>query len=211
MSSAPSPDLFEEPAPDVRAQVWLISMFVVAALVTGIIAAVAWRLIVRLPSYVVQDDGSASVTERASTEFFAADAWYVALGVVCGAALGFAAWRKFKHLGWPTAFLAGGLGLVAGVVCWQFGQLLSGAPFDERLAAARPGDSVPIGLALRSPSALAVWAFAAVTPILLGSALGPDEEAAPREPKQIPTDEPVSQQTEVVDELGVARPDERVP
>jgi len=92
----------------------------------------------------------------------------------------------------------------------QLGKILGGVPFDERLAAAKPGDTVPIALALRSPSALAVWAFAAVTPILLGSALGPDEEAAPRQPRrrrrQVPSKQ--AEQREVVDDLGVVRTEE---
>jgi uncharacterized membrane protein YagU involved in acid resistance len=187
--------------------IWSASMFGVAALVVGIVAAVLWRLIVRLPSYVVQPDGSATVTERALTEFFAADAWYVVLGVVFGAVIGIFTWRRFKQLGWVSAFLAVGLGALAGVVCWQLGQLLGGASFDERLATAKPGDLVPIGLMLRSPSALAVWAFAAVTPILLGSALGPDDEAAPREPRNRRRGQ-VTEPQEVIDELGVVRTDE---
>ncbi len=180
------------------------------AVIAGIAGAVMWRLVVRLPAYVVQPDGSATVSERALTEFFAGDAWYTVIGVVVGAGLGIATWRRFKGIGWPCAFLAAGLGLLAGLVCWQLGEILGGVPFDERLAAAKPGDTVPIALALRSPSALAVWAFAAVTPILLGSALGPDEEAAPRQPRrrrrQVPSKQ--AEQREVVDDLGVVRTEE---
>ena len=180
------------------------------AVIGGIAGAVLWRLVVRLPAYVVQPDGSATVSERALTEFFAGDAWYTVIGVVVGAGLGIATWRRFKGIGWPCAFLAAGLGLLAGLVCWQLGEILGGVPFDERLAAAKPGDTVPIALALRSPSALAVWAFAAVTPILLGSALGPDEEAAPRQPRrrrrQVPSKQ--AEQREVVDDLGVVRTEE---
>ncbi len=180
------------------------------AVIAGIAGAVLWRLVVHLPAYVVQPDGSATVSERALTEFFAGDAWYTVIGVVVGAALGVASWRRFKGIGWPCAFLAAGLGLLAGLICWQLGEILGGVPFDERLAAAKPGDTVPIALALRSPSALAVWAFAAVTPILLGSALGPDEEAAPRQPRrrrrQSPPEQP--EQREVVDDLGVVRTEE---
>lgn len=202
------------PAPE-RAQhgdAWAASMFGVAALVVGIAAAVIWRLVVRLPSYDVQSDGSATVSERALTEFFAADAWYVVLGVVFGAIIGIATWRRFKGIGWASAFLAAGLGALAGVICWQLGQLFGGAPFDERLASAQPGDQVPISLALHSPSALAVWAFAAVTPILLGSALGPDDEAGPHEPRRRRRrlEEPPTEQGEVIDELGVVRTEEPV-
>lgn len=212
MTSAPTPATDDiETMPSRSTDLVSAAIFAGAALIAGMAAAVLWRLLVRLPSYEVQADGSASVTERALTEFFAGDAWYVVIGVVVGAGLGVATWRRFKSIGWPSAFLAAGLGVIAGLVCWQLGQLLDGAPFDERLAAAQPGDSVPIALALRSPSALAVWAFAAVTPILLGSALGPDEEAVARQPRSrhraVPS-EPV-QPDEVVDERGVVRTDER--
>ena len=208
MTSEASPEPVDAHTDRPRGDTWMASMFFVAALVVGIAAAVLWRLIVQLPSYQVQSDGSATITERALTEVFSSDAWYVVLGVVFGAALGTATWRRFKHLGWLSALLAAGLGLVAGLVCWQLGQLLSGAPFDERLATAKPGDSVPIGLALRSPSALAFWAFAAVTPILLGSALGPDDEATPRRTRRRKQVVEVPEQQEVVDDLGIVRPDE---
>ncbi len=211
VSTVPSPVAAEErPVPGRRDDRTAAAVLGVAALVTGIVTAVLWRLVVHLPGYVVQADGSATVSERALTEFFAGDAWFAVIGIVAGAGLGIATWRRFKGIGWPSAFLAAGLGLVAGLVCWQLGQLIGGVPFDERLAAAKPGDTVPIALALRSPSALAVWAFAAVTPILLGSALGPDDEAAPRQPRRrsrlAKTQEP--EQREVVDDLGVVRTEE---
>lgn len=211
MSAAPTPTATGQVAvPARRDDRTAAAIMAGIAVIAGIAGAVLWRLVVHLPAYVVQPDGSATVSERALTEFFAGDAWYTVIGVVVGAALGVASWRRFKGIGWPCAFLAAGLGLLAGLICWQLGEILGGVPFDERLAAAKPGDTVPIALALRSPSALAVWAFAAVTPILLGSALGPDEEAAPRQPRrrrrQSPPEQP--EQREVVDDLGVVRTEE---
>ena len=93
-------------------------MYLAGALVVGIAAAVIWRLVVQLPSYTVQPDRSARVSERGLTEFFAGDAWYVLLGAVFGVVLGVATWRRFHSLGWVSAFLAAGLGIAAGVVCW---------------------------------------------------------------------------------------------
>lgn len=211
VTSPPSPAVADTPATARRGgDRMTATIFTGVALIAGILAAAVWRLVVRLPSYVVQPDGSASVSERALTEVFAGDAWYVVLGAVVGAGLGVATWRRFKGIGWLSALLAAGLGLLAGLVCWQLGQLLGGAPFDERLAAASPGDEVPISLALRSPSALAVWAFAAVTPILLGSALGPDDEAAPRQPRRRSrlAKSPEPEQRVVVDDLGIVRTEE---
>ncbi|MFT4216432.1 MAG: hypothetical protein QM619_04495 [Micropruina sp.] len=210
MSTQPSPAAEEPAAPAHSGDRTAALIYVGAGIVAGVVAAVLWRMIVRLPGYVVQPDGSAPVSERGLTEFFAGDAWYVVIGVVVGAGLGIATWRRFKGIGWPCAFLAAGLGLLAGVVCWQVGELFGGASFDERLATAKPGDTVLIALTLRSPSALAVWAFAAVTPILLGSALGPDDEAVPRQPRRrhrLARAESV-EKVEVVDDLGVVRTDE---
>lgn len=211
MSSAPSPVIDDPVTPRRYSDRTAAAIFAGAAVIAGIVAAVVWRLVVRLPSYVVDPYGAAKISERGLTEVFAGDAWYVVLGALAGAGLGVATWRRFKAVGWLCALLAAGLGLLAGVVCWQLGQLLGGTSFDERLATAKPGDLVPIGLMLRSPSALAVWAFAAVTPILLGSALGPDDEAAPREPRNRRrgrhVEGPQAPQ-EVIDDLGVVRTEE---
>ena len=48
--------------------------------------------------------------------------------------------------------------------------------FAVRLAAARPGDVVPVDLTVRARSALAVWPLLAVVPVLLGSSLGREPE-----------------------------------
>ncbi|MFT3832342.1 MAG: hypothetical protein QM711_03335 [Micropruina sp.] len=210
MSTPPSPTAEDSVTPARRDDRTAALILAGIAAVAGIAGAVLWRLVVRPPAYIVQADGSATVSERALTEFFAGDAWYAVIGAVVGAGLGVATWRRFKAIGWPCAFLAAGLGLLAGVVCWQLGEVLGGQAFDQRLALAKPGDTVPIALALRSPSALAVWAFAAVTPILLGSALGPDDEAMPRQPRRRSRLAKAEQTEprEVVDDLGVVRTEE---
>ena len=100
MSSPPSPAVADEAATSARGNDRMAAaIFTGIALIAGILAAVVWRLVVRLPSYVVQTDGSAAVSERALTEFFAGDAWYVVLGAVVGAGLGVATWRRFKAIG----------------------------------------------------------------------------------------------------------------
>jgi hypothetical protein len=179
-----------------------VGMLGLLALLVGALTAVFWANIVDLPSYSIGPDGSASVSERALTEFVAADAWYVICGALVGTGLGIVTWKWFKPLGWPSALLAAAAGLLAGIVCWQLGELLgpAGGTFDERLANALPGEQVPIALTLRSLSAPAVWAFAAVTPILLAASLGPEEvPLKPRRELQSPSDA----MEETVDERGV--------
>ena len=173
------------------------------SIVVGALGGVFWAAVVKLPAYLVGADGSGTMTERGLTEIVSGDAWYVIVGVLIGVGLGLVAWRWFRPLGWPTPLLAIGAGLVAGLVCWQVGQLVGPGNFNDRLAAASPGDLVRMSLELHSWSALAVWAFAAVTPVLLISSLGPDDEEHHRKPR---VKRPASQQLaepESVDERGV--------
>ncbi len=204
MSTTLAEDDFGDGSP--RPSVWgevvpWIGLLAVLAVIVGGLTAVFWAGIVDLPAYRIRGDGSATVSERALTEFIAADAWYVVCGAAVGLGLGIVAWKWFKPLGWPAALLAAGSGLLAGIVCWQFGELLGppGGSFEERLANAEPGELVPIALTLRSLSAPAVWAFAAVTPVLLAASLGP-EESQPQPRRQLT--EPGSS-AETVDERGV--------
>ena len=60
-----------------------------------------WELVVDLPVYKIASDGAASTTERGLTEFFAGDAWFVAIGLLVGLGLGILGWRRFRDLGWP--------------------------------------------------------------------------------------------------------------
>lgn len=142
--------------------------------VLGTLAALVWSKVVPLPVYTVNADFSATITEAGQTQVVSADAWFVVLGLTVGLAIGWLSWSWFKAIGWPTAFIAAGAGLLSGLVCWGAGEMLGPGPFDARLAVAQAGDRVPIALQLHAPSALAVWVFAAVAPTLFGSSLGPE-------------------------------------
>ncbi len=174
------------------------------AIVVGALAALFWSGVVDLPSYVVQADGSAVIGETGLTQMVASDVWYSITGALVGAGLGLVAWKWFRYAGWPVALLAAGAGLLAGVVCWLVGVLIGPGSFDARLAAANIGDVVPISLELRSWSALAVWGFAAITPVLLAASLGPDDEDPPRRRAKVE----VHEDNPEVDELGVVTTEE---
>jgi hypothetical protein len=176
--------------------------------VVGGLAAVFWASIVTVPTWRILENSAAVMTERGVTEIVAADVWFVITGAMVGLGLGLVTWKWFRPLGWPTALLAVGSGLLAGIVCWQVGQVLGPGPENERIAAALPGVVVPAALQLRSLSALAVWGFAAVTPVLLVSSLGPDEEdVSSRRRRRARLEEqklqPVEPETGTVDERGV--------
>lgn len=186
----------------VRVLPW-IAILVGLSIVVGALGGVFWAAVVKLPAYLVTADGYGSMTERGLTEIVAGDAWFVIVGVLIGVGLGLVSWKWFRPLGWPTPLLAIGAGLVAGLVCWQVGQLVGPGNFNDRLAAASPGDLVRMSLELHSWSALAVWAFAAVTPVLLISSLGPDDEEHHRKPKTAAPTPVEPAQPESVDERGV--------
>lgn len=213
-----STTITEEQMPPRRAEsepsvlAWVALLAGLSAVV-GALAAMFWASIVTLPTWRIDEATSMAVmSERGVTEIVAADVWFVITGAIVGVGLGLVTWKWFRPLGWPTALLAVGSGLLAAIVCWQVGQLLGPGSEAERVAAADPGAAVPASLQLRSLSALAVWGFAAVTPVLLVSSLGPDEEdpstrrrrdrdraQAPRPPEE----------TGTVDERGVfTSPDE---
>lgn len=205
MTTIPTEDEYGEAArtqrslPDVLQWIGLLA---VLAIVVGGLTAVLWAQMVDLSLYRIKADGSAVLSERHYTQVIQSDAVYVVCGLFVGLGLGIVTWKWFKPLGWPTALLAAGAGVLAGIVCWKFGELLgpAGGTFEERLAKAAPGELVPIALTLRSLSAPAVWAFAAVTPVLLASSLGPEEGVTKPRRQAEPELEPPS---ETVDERGV--------
>jgi hypothetical protein len=158
-----------------------VAAFLALGLGLGALAGVVWWAVVDLPAYVVNDDGGAGITERGLSEFVAGDAWFCAIGLFVGVGLGMIGWRQFAGLGWPLVLLVAAVATAAALVCWLVGHQLGPTDFVPRLAAARPGEEVPIELTLRARASLLTWPFFAVIPVLLGSSLGPDDE----EPKPL--------------------------
>ncbi|MCB0912126.1 MAG: hypothetical protein KDB60_10985 [Propionibacteriaceae bacterium] len=185
---------------------WVLLLAGLSAVV-GVLAAMFWASVVTVPTWQIDEATSVAVmSERGVTEIVAADVWFVITGAIVGVGLGLVTWKWFRPLGWPTALLAVGSGLLAGIVCWQVGQLLGPGSEAERVAAANPGAVVPASLQLRSLSALAVWGFAAVTPVLLVSSLGPDEEdpmTRRRRDRDREAEPPAPRESGTVDERGV--------
>lgn len=165
-------------------------LFLALALGLGALAGVVWWSVTDLPTFRVQPGGGAVTSERGLAGYMAADAWFVACGAVVGLALGVLAWRRFGRTGWPVVLLTVVAGAGAGFVCWLVGYQLGPGAFDVRLAAARPGDLVPVELTVRARPALAVWPLAAIVPVLLGASLGRDPEVD--DPEPVEEQEPVS-------------------
>jgi hypothetical protein len=150
--------------------------FVALGLGLGAVAGVAWWAVVDESAYRVNPDGGASIGERGLAEFLAGDAWFCTIGLVVGVVLGLVAWRALSSLGWPLVLLVGAVAGLSGLVCWYVGHRLGPENFVGRLAAAKPGELVPVELTLRARASLLTWPFFAIIPVLLGSSLGRDEE-----------------------------------
>ena len=163
------------------------TMAVLAALV-GVVCALVWANLAVLPSYVVQSDGHALIGDDSLAEAFSANFWFSVIAVVGGAAIGVACWILLRQLGWPVAVITAGLNLLAGGTCWLVGELIGPGQFAQRLASAQPGESVKMALELTTPSALALWVFAAIAVPLFAASLGPDlspEAAPPRQRRRL--------------------------
>jgi hypothetical protein len=150
--------------------------FAAGSLAVGAAAGVVWWLVVKPPAYELNSNGGATTSERGLTEFIAGDAWFSAIGLVAGLLIGIAAWHWLRMLGWTVVLVVLVCALAAALTCWLVGYRLGPGDFSARLAAARPGELVPIPLTLRAKASLLTWPFFAVIPVLLGSSLGRDEE-----------------------------------
>lgn len=187
-----------------------IALLAGLSIVVGAVAGVLWASAVTLPNWQIDEATSIAVmSERGVTTVAGADVLFVIIGACVSLGLGLVSWRWFRALGWPVALIAVGAGLLAGLICWQTGQLFGPGSEAERIAAAAPGAVVTAALKLRSLSALAVWGFAAVTPVLLISSLGRDEDEPPPKKSKRSRAKEVEQQPAAaaeqltVDERGV--------
>lgn len=158
-----------------------VALYAGMCAMSGLLAGLFWVGVVRLPTFTIRPDGRAIIGERGLAAFFATDSWFIVAGVIVGMGLGWLAWRWFRPLGWATSVIAGIGALLAAVVCWGFGTLLGPGPLDERMAAAKPGSTVPIAFELSAHSALAAWPFAAMIPLLVLASVVADPDDPPRE------------------------------
>jgi hypothetical protein len=172
----PAPSMLSSRAPSRALLVGRIACFFALALGIGAAAGVIWWAVADLPTYRVNSEGGAATSERGLSEFISGDAWFTVIGLVAGVGLGLLGWRLFRRLGWPVVLVVVLSAVAAELVCWLVGYQLGPGAFEPRLAAADPGDLVPIELTLRAKASLLAWPFFAVIPILLGSSLGWDEE-----------------------------------
>lgn len=171
---------FQAPAPAawrsaLRDPMVAVSLFFIAALAVGALLGVVWALFAERPGYVVQENLGASLDERGLASIFGADALYSVIVALLGLAIGVASWLLFRRLGWWVCLVAVAAATVAAVAVWLTGLLVGQKGFQDRLAAASPGDIVAVDLQLHAVAAILLAPFFAITPVMLLAALWPDE------------------------------------
>lgn len=176
IAAAPASSMLERPLPRMSRTMLLGLAYAVGAAVLGVVAGTIWVGVVHLPAWRVAEGGSASLTERDLAAFFTTDFWFSVIGLAGGLVLGGVAWWWFQRRSWEVVLLALACSVVAALLCWWVGESMGPRGFEERLAAARPGDFVTIDFQLTARSALAMWPLGAMLPVMLGSAFLPDAD-----------------------------------
>lgn len=153
-----------------------IGALLLGSVLVGILAGVLWWFLTPSAGYTVGDNLGATMGERALSELFVADLTFTVIAALLGIGIGVICWFWFQQIGWWMCLLAIIACAIVGALMWQTGQLISPNDFDARLAAAKPGDVVPVDLRLRSLSALLVAPFVSMLPVMLLAAFWPQDE-----------------------------------
>lgn len=154
--------------------VWRVAVFLGCSVLLGAVGGLIWAISTRLPSYLINEDLSASMPELELADLIEADANFTLITGLIGLGIGVVGWLVLHRAGWVVTVIPPLAAIGASAMAWQIGMIVGSSGFTERLAAASAGDSVAVDLQLRALSALLVGPFAAVTPIMLLAAFWPE-------------------------------------
>lgn len=167
---------------------WRLIVFVAASVLVGALGGLLWAATAPRPTYQIQEDLTALISERGQAAMIGADASFVLISGIIGAAVGLAGWFALYRRGW-LVIVGSVLGAVAAaLMTWRLGLAVGTTGFAQRLASASAGDVVAVDLQLRSLAALMVAPFTAITPVMLLAAFWPEpgdeQESEEPEPTQ---------------------------
>ena len=137
------------------------------AVIAGVVCALIWHACVHLPIYQVDDKGYATTSERGLTAIFSIDSTFAMIGMVVGVGCGFLSWWALHHRGVVVLVPTIATALVSATVCWAVGTLMGPHDFSDRVAAASPGDEVPVDFRLHTWTSLLVWVLGALIVTLI--------------------------------------------
>jgi hypothetical protein len=134
----------------------------VGGAVLGIVGGLAWSALAPQAQFQVASRGVAYVVNPETTAFIAADAWFVAVGLVGGALIGLAAYLLgVRRLG-PLPVVGALAGATAAAfLAWWTGSSIGVTGFRHQLSVARPGALIHQPVDLGAHGALAFWPLAA--------------------------------------------------
>jgi hypothetical protein len=135
--------------------------------VLGLLCGVAWWLLVDLPAFTVSDDGGAVMGELEQVKQFNGDAWFTVIAAVVGGVSGalITRWRA-RDFRLTTVLVVVGA-FVAAWLTSLVGGWLGPGPAEEALAAASPGDRIPVPLEVTTDAAYLIWPIAALVGALV--------------------------------------------
>ena len=170
----------KEQVPDPRPGVWTrvrdlpeerpgraVVLSLGVAVIAGVVCALIWHACVHLPIYQVDDKGYATTSERGLTAIFSIDSTFALIGMVVGVGCGFLSWWALHHRGVVVLVPTIATALVSATVCWAVGTLMGPHDFSDRVAAASPGDVVPVDFRLHTWTSLLVWVLGALIVTLI--------------------------------------------
>lgn len=155
-------------------RIWKVVVFLGGAVLLGAVGGLVWALTTHLPSYVVREDLSATMSELELADIIGADASFTLITGIVGLVIGVGGWMVLHRAGWVVTIVPPAAALGASLMAWRLGTIVGSSGFTQRLAVASAGDAVQVDLQLRALSALLVGPFAAVTPIMLLAAFWPE-------------------------------------
>lgn len=148
----------------------------VMALVAGVLAGVAWYLLVPEVSVSVGDDGEPRLGTAAASGVFSYDAWFMVVGSATGLLLGGALFAR--HRGHPvvTVVAVAATGVLGSVVAWRVGVVLGPETVEARAVGLEEGGTLPLDLGIEAYGVLLAWPIAALVGVLGVSAWLDDRE-----------------------------------
>lgn len=143
-----------------------IAVIATAFLLLGALGGLMWWLLVE-PAMFTKVGGRGSMSELELSKRFDTDGWYAVIALVSGVlAGGLLTWWRSRDLLATTTLLVGGSCLAAAVMA-GVGFLLGPEHPDAALAAARPGERVPVQLVVTAKATYLTWPISVLVGALL--------------------------------------------
>jgi hypothetical protein len=166
----------------------VVAECLLAGLVVGLLAGVAWYLLVPDVTVSVGDDGEPRLGTAAASGVFAYDAWFMVVGSITGLVLGAVLFTRHRRHPVVAVVAIAASGLVGSLLAWRVGVILGPEPVEARATALDNGGTLTLDVGLEAYGVLLAWPIAALVAVLAVSAWLDDR--APVSPRHAPPPPP---------------------